>query len=94
MFPEHVGIGRLYPLGNELRVQYPQKFRRSLEDYEKEGRLFYRLAAQHQDAEILGLTEVLLQMHDRFALAKKPLNYISANYLKFNKGKLFPTLTN
>ena len=90
MFPEHVGIGGIYPVSSEVSVQYPQRFRRSSEDYEREGRLFYHMAARHQDAEMLGLTEVLLQLHDRFSLARKPLNYISDNYLKFSKGKLFP----
>jgi len=90
MFPENVGISGLYPVGGEVSVQYPQRFRRSSEDYEREGRLFYQMAARHQDAEMLGLTEVLLQLHDRFRLARKPLNYISDNYLKFSKGKFFP----
>lgn len=38
------------------------------------------------------LSEVLWQLHDRFSLARKPLNFISENLLRFNKEELFPSV--
>lgn len=60
-------------------------------NYEEEGRRFYKLAAQHTDAKILGLEEVFTQLYEKFTLAKRPLNYISDNYMLFRKQKLFPS---
>lgn len=94
MFPEHVGVGSIHPVDSRVRVQYNRRFVRSSEDYEEEGKLFYQLAAQHHDARKLDLNDVLLKLQDKFALAKKPLNYISENYLKFAKGKIFTRFPN
>jgi hypothetical protein len=49
---------------------------------------------EHRDAILLDLAEVLQQLlHDKFNLAKKPLNYISEHFLQFRKEKLFPSLS-
>lgn len=82
IFPEHTtfsfhhsstgGVSRLFG-----------RLRRSTEDYEEEGRRFYKLAAEHKNAVTLNLAEVLWQLHDKFNLAEKPLNYITENFLSF-----------
>lgn len=93
MFPEHVTIDLDYRLSGESRPRLFSRLRRSAEDYEEEGRRFYRLAGEHRDAAVLDLTEVLFQLHQQFNLAKKPLNYISEYYLQFRKVNLFPFIS-
>jgi hypothetical protein len=62
---------------------------RSAEDYETEGRRFYRLASEHPDSRAAGTQLVLSRLEGNLHLAKKPLNYISEKYLQFQKGGLF-----
>jgi hypothetical protein len=93
MFPEYVTMDYRYPSSGEPRPRLFGRLRRSAEDYEEEGRRFYKLAGEHRDATLLDLTEVLRQLHDKFDLAKKPLNYISAHFLQFRREKLFPLVS-
>ena len=92
MFPEYVRHDFRYPVSGEIRPRIGGRLRRSVEDYEEEGRRFYKLAGEHKDARVLKLSEVLWQLHERFSLAKKPLNFISENFLHFKKQKLFPSV--
>lgn len=82
VFPEHASLA--------LRSASARRWGRSAEDYEEEGRRFYRLAARHPDARAAGLDHVLLRLHEEFHLATKPLSYISERYLQFRKGRVFP----
>jgi hypothetical protein len=93
MFPEYVTMDYRYPSSGEARPKLFGRLRRSAEEYEEEGRRFYKLAGQHRDAAVLDLAEVLYQLHEKFNLAKKPLNYISEHFLQFRKEKLFPSLS-
>ncbi len=93
MFPEYVTMDYRYPSSGEARPRLFGRLRRSAEDYEEEGRRFYKLAGEHRDAALLDTSEVLQQLHDKFNLAKKPLNYISEHFLPFRKEKLFPSLS-
>jgi len=90
MFPEYVTSDFPYSLSGEVRPQLFRRLKKSTEDYEKEGRRFYKLAGEHKNARILDLTEVLCQLHEKFNLARKPLNYISENLLWFKKQKIVP----
>ncbi len=93
MFPEYAAPDfRLLSTGR-TRTGLFGRLRRSAEDYEEEGRRFYRLAGEHSDARLLHLTEIFLQLQEKFNLAKKPLNYISENFLRFKRGKLFPSVS-
>ncbi len=92
MFPEYVTMDYRYPSSGIVRPKLFGRLRRSVEDYEEEGRRFYRLAGEHRNAKILELSGVLWHLNEKFNLAKKPLNYISENFLQFNKHKLFPSL--
>ncbi|MFC1937006.1 hypothetical protein ACFLWY_00430 [Chloroflexota bacterium] len=92
MFPEYASPGFPYS-GSEAASQLFRRSRRSAEDYEREGRQFYKLAEKHKNASILELTGVFGQLHQKFNLAKKPLNYISDNYLRFKKQNIFPSLS-
>jgi len=93
MFPEYASPDYRLPSADKTRTGLFGRFRRSAEDYEEEGRRFYRLAGEHNDARLLHLTEVFDQLQDKFNLAKKPLNYISENFLRFRRGKLFPSVS-
>ncbi|MDP6178894.1 MAG: hypothetical protein QGG48_03295 [Desulfatiglandales bacterium] len=54
-----------------------------------EGQKFYKLAAEHQSAKELGLSNVFWALHGNFLKAKKPLNFIVENYLQFMGHKFF-----
>jgi hypothetical protein len=90
MFPEYVTSDLYYPF--RKRPKFFGRLRRSAEDYEEEGRRFYKLAGEHRNAATFHLAEILWQLHEKFNLAKKPLNYISENLLRFRKQRLFPLL--
>jgi hypothetical protein len=46
-------------------------------------------APRHDTAKVLGLEKVLKELDTNFHLARRPLNYISENYLQFRKHKLW-----
>lgn len=60
-----------------------------MEDYEGEGRKFYKLAAGHPSAKTLELAEVFWLLHENFNTARKPMNFISEHYLPYKKHSLF-----
>ena len=93
IFPEYATRNRHLPSTDRTKTGLFGRLRRSIEDYEEEGRRFYRLAGEHSDARLLHLTEIFHQLQDEFNLAKKPLNYISENFLRFRRGKLFPSIS-
>jgi len=89
-----LGIFPEYVIRDYNLTAAPQSFRRwrhSEGDYEELGRRFYRLAGEHQDSQLLDLSGVFHELEEKFTIAKKPLNYISGNFIQINKGKLFPT---
>jgi hypothetical protein len=63
--------------------------RRDLEDYEQDGADFYQLAAEHEVAAIIEVNEVLETLSSDFALAEKPLKFLSEHYLLTRKHTLF-----
>lgn len=86
VFPEH-----LTP--REVKTEYGHyrlrpRTKRSREDYEKQGRYFYRAAANLAGS-VSALTGVLLSLSDNFTLAVKPLSYMSSRYLGYHKDRLF-----
>ncbi len=91
MFPEYVEREYRYPFSGEVRPNIGLMARISPEDYEKEGRKFYRLAAEHESAKSLDLTEVFWMLHGSFHVATKPLKFISERYLHHKKKSIFPS---
>jgi len=89
IFPEYAAREFRYPFSGQVRPQIRGKVRMNPEDYEKEGRKFYRLAAEHQSAREQDLSEVFWALHQTFQKAKKPLNFIADHYLQYKKHKLF-----
>jgi hypothetical protein len=89
IFPEHAEYEHRYPFSRQLRPNLRGKTRISPQDYDKEGRKFYKLAAEHPSAEELDLSETFLALHGNFQKAKKPLNFISEHYLQYKKNQVF-----
>jgi hypothetical protein len=89
LFPDYVEREYRYPFSGHLRPPSPGRGRISPEDYEEEGRRFYRLAAEHPSAKEMDLSDVFWALHGSFQQAKKPLNFIAEHYLNSQRHKLF-----
>jgi hypothetical protein len=89
IFPDFVAREHRYPFSGELRQRIRGKKRIRPEDYEKEGRKFYKLAAEHQSASELALSEVFWALHENFQKAQKPLNFMAEHYLHQKRHHLF-----
>ena len=81
--------GSNFQSGTYPRTTFVRKRRRSVEEYESEGRRFYRLAEEHPTASVLELTDVFSVLRDEFSAARKPLAFLSARYLHSRPNKLF-----
>ena len=93
LFPEYAFLDYRYPATGQVRPLTVGRIRRSVEDYEEEGRRFYGLAEEHEMARVLQLTEVFGLLRERFNQARKPLSFISAHYLHARKQHLFGVQT-
>jgi hypothetical protein len=89
LFPDYVEREHRYPFSGHLRPRTPGKLRISPEDYEKEGRKFYKLAAEHASAKEMKLSEIFWALHEKFQAAKKPLNFIAEHYLHHTRNMVF-----
>ena len=89
IFPEYAERDYRYPFSWQPRPQIRGRLRISPEDYEKEGRKYYKLAAEHQAAKELNLSEIFWALHGDFQKAKKPLNFIADHYLHSRWNKFF-----
>lgn len=79
MFPEYTE-GRRAARGRLLEGR---------EDYERYGRAFYQLAAEHERAEVGGLGTVLARLSEEFVVAEKPLAFLAERYLWGWRHELF-----
>ncbi|MFB3883752.1 MAG: hypothetical protein ACE144_00915 [Thermodesulfobacteriota bacterium] len=89
IFPDYAEYDYRYPFSGQLRPPLRGKARLSPEDYEKEGKKFYRLAAEHPSARELDLSEVFWTLHEDFPKAKKPLNFVAEHYLRYKRYRFF-----
>jgi hypothetical protein len=89
IFPDYAEREYRYPFSGQVRPQFHGKGRISPEEYEREGRNFYKLAAEHQSAKELDLSEVFWELHENFQKAKKPLNFIAEHYLQYERRRMF-----
>ena len=89
VFPDYTYLGYRYPASGAARPTAARQARRSVEEYEQEGRRFYGLAEEHPAARTLQLSDVfgLLRLH--FTSARKPLSFIAAHYLHTRKQAVF-----
>jgi hypothetical protein len=89
MFPEYLQPRLHDPAQPAVRLLRARRGRRSAEEYEQEGRRFYRMAGEHPAAASFGLAEAFWLLHERFAIATKPLSFIARHYLAYKKQDLF-----
>lgn len=89
IFPDYAEREYRYPFSGHVRPQFRGKVRIGPEEYETEGRRFYKLAAEQPSAKELDLTDVFQALHENFQKAKKPLNFVAEFYLRYRRHKLF-----
>jgi len=89
IFPDYAEQDYRYPFSEKLRPQIRGKVRISPEQYQEEGRKFYKLAAEHQSAKELDLSEIFWTLHGNFERAKKPLNFIAEHYFHHKRHNFF-----
>jgi hypothetical protein len=89
VFPDYIDAQHRYPHSHQVRPRTRSRLVSSREDYEKHGRAFYRLAAQHARARLEGLEDVLVALSENFILAEKPLAFLANRYLGFARDRLF-----
>jgi hypothetical protein len=73
--------GRRYPSSGRRRPPIADRIRISPEEYEKERKKFYRMAAELGCAREMDLAEIFMALHGNFGKAKKPLNFIARHFL-------------
>lgn len=89
MFPDYAERDYRYPFSGQIRPQIRGRLRISPEEYEEEGRKFYRLAAEHKTAREFCLSDTFWALHGNFRKAKKPLNFIAEHYLEYRRHSFF-----
>ncbi len=89
IFPDYAEREYRYPFSGHVRPQFRGKVRIAPEEYETEGRRFYRLAAEQPSAKELDLAEVFQALYENFQKARKPLNFVAEFYLRYRRHKLF-----
>jgi hypothetical protein len=89
IFPDYAQYDYRYPFSGQVRPHLRGKVRLSPEEYEKEGKKFYRLAAEHPSARELDLSEVFWTLYEDFPKAKKPLNFVAEHYLRYKRYRFF-----
>ena len=75
--------------GKPAAIPRTWRMRRSVEDYEREGTRFYRLAQEHPTARTLELAGVFGVLRENFASARKPLTYMANRFLHAGKHQVF-----
>jgi hypothetical protein len=89
LFPEAIEARARYPLSGQPRPRHRGSLLQDMEDYERYGRSFYQLAAEHKRVPSPQLQRVLVALSERFILAKKPLTFLAERYLFLRKHHLF-----
>lgn len=89
VFPSAIESKYRYPLSGEIRPQARSRTVVSREDYEAHGQAFYRLAAEHEAAQMEGLEDVLETLSEDFILAEKALSFVANRYLGLVRTQLF-----
>ncbi|MFW6181126.1 MAG: hypothetical protein ACOC8N_05200 [Spirochaetota bacterium] len=91
VFPDHASP-REVPTEDGYYRRLRSRGKRDREDYEKQGRYFYRAAAGLSGGVSNPSQELLLSLAENFSLAAKPLSYLSDRYLGFHRDRLFLNL--
>ena len=91
VFPDYTYFGSRYAATGEMRPASVRGRRRSLEEYEEEGRRFYGLAEQHPTSRLHDLSDVFATLREHFTVVRKPLTFISTHYFHARGAQLFAT---
>ena len=75
--------------GESARTVRAWRMRRSIEEFERDGRRFYGLAGGHPAARALELSSVFATLKDNFTSARKPLTLVSTRFLHARRRELF-----
>ncbi|MBF8299035.1 MAG: hypothetical protein HW397_84 [Dehalococcoidia bacterium] len=89
IFPEHAPFDYRYPASGAVRPLAFGRTRRGVQEYEDEGRRFYKLAGEHPIARTTEMAGVFHLLHEQFSAARKPLAFISAHYLQYRRESAF-----
>ncbi len=89
VFPDHTRRGSASAVASVAPLTRRQRMRRSIEDYEQEGRRFYALAQAHPTARTLDLSNVFALLKEEFTEARKPLTLIATRFLHARRRHLF-----
>ena len=89
IFPEYAERDYRYPFSGQIRPSIRGRPRIRPEDYEREGRKFYKMASEHPSAKKLEVSAVLWSLHENFQHARKPLNVIAERYLAQKRLRVF-----
>ena len=71
------------------QVSRSWRMRRTLDEYERDGRTFYGLAQEHPAARALELSQVFGALEQNFNSARKPLTLVATRFLHAKKRQLF-----
>ncbi len=63
--------------------------RRTVEEYAEIGRRHYGTAMEHPTAHAAGMAEPMELLRDNFAVARKALNFITEQYLRYSRTQVF-----
>ena len=63
--------------------------RRTAEEYADIGRRHYGTAMEHPAAQAAGLAEPMELLRDNFAVARKSLNFVAEQYLRYSRTQVF-----
>jgi len=87
IFPDYAE--RQYRHFSSKQTGHPSQGRMKIspEGYEREGRRFYKMAAEHRSAKELDLSEIFWVLYENFQKAQKPLSLIANHYLQLTRPK-------
>ena len=86
VFQGHSYFGQV---GDQPTFTSSRRVRRSIEDYEWEGKRFYSLAERHPAARLAGMSGIFGVLREQFIYARKPLSFIATQYLHSSRANLF-----
>ncbi|HHY46969.1 MAG TPA: hypothetical protein GX506_06670 [Firmicutes bacterium] len=88
VYPDYI-FSQVAEESSSHRTQGESRKVRDMADYEREGQMFYRQAASHKMAKVVGMDRVLSVLSESFTLARKPLTIIAERYVTSKRDQWF-----
>lgn len=89
IFPESVSWSPPRMAGAESGPRLASWVGRTAQEYEEQGKKYYRLAAKHPAARDWEMAEVFERLYEDFQTARKPLNLIAEQYIQQRRHAIF-----